>query len=168
VDNLQASTHLNLNGCSDLLVISRKSPQRDSLELVLSTLRDNPTFRIGMLDYVESLPEALTHVEQKIPALIIMDTWAHQDDILKQVNQIRHKLPSVKLLVLADISLWQALKKATGLDGLLLKGFSSAQLIDLVGKLLNAENNPRLNESGGKPAFADLVQPSDGGAPWTG
>jgi DNA-binding NarL/FixJ family response regulator len=135
MDSNSAFNPIDTTSLSSLLVIARKSTLRESLELVLSTIRDNPAYRIGRLEYAETLPEGLAGGEQ--PDLVIFDTNPNHEDALKQIRVIRQQFPNARLLVLADISLWQALKKTPGLDGLLLKGFSSSQLIDMIGKLTN-------------------------------
>lgn len=134
---------------SNLLVISKKSTLRESLELVLSTIKDIPFYHIGRLDYAENLPENLAGPVEQQPDLVIFDTNTSQEDAIKQVKQIRQDAPRARLLVLADISLWQALKKTSGLDGLLLKGFSSSQLIDMIGRLTNLDENQAHQEADG-------------------
>jgi DNA-binding NarL/FixJ family response regulator len=142
---------------SDVIVISKQGTQRESLDVVLRTLQSNlsssngsqvPSLKeIGEIIFIENLNIALACMDEKKPSLIILD--ANEEDVFmeKQVKQIKSQFPQVKIMVLADIVSWQFLKKMPELDGLLLKGFSSAQLTQLIKKLLNWEPSSQPGEA---------------------
>ena len=143
----------------DVIVISKQGTQRESLDVVMRTLQGNtingndangnPAVEIGEIAFIDNLNEALERIRLSEPSLIILDTSEEDGHMEKELEQIKVQFPRVKLLVLADIVPWQIYKKMTGLDGLLLKGFSSMQLMKLISKLLNQNPSPHTVEPDG-------------------
>jgi DNA-binding NarL/FixJ family response regulator len=70
------------------------------------------------------------------PSMMILDINEMDAQVENQLLQIKQQFSHVKLVVLADIAPWQIFKKMPGLDGVLLKGFSSIQLTKMIRTLL--------------------------------
>jgi DNA-binding NarL/FixJ family response regulator len=131
----------------EVIVVSNQSTQRESLDVVLRTLQQNGNHgangngnngqEIGEIVFIDNLNAAITRMSEAEPFLMILDINEMDGQVENQLNQIKQQFSRVKLVVLADIAPWQTFKKMPGLDGLLLKGFSSIQLTKMIRTLLD-------------------------------
>ena len=138
----------------EVIVVTNRSTQRESLDVVLRTLqektKDSSDSRFntcGEIVFVENLHDAWERMGVSEPALVILDVSEIDRWVVQQLTQIKGQYPRVKMVVLADLAPWQTFKKLPGLDGLLLKGFSSIQLTKLIIKLLNPNLGTASNDS---------------------
>jgi DNA-binding response OmpR family regulator len=114
------------------------------LTLVVSSSGD---FQNGLLALVTTIPSisavlvaedinsALRLVENHKPALIILDMPL--PDMQDVIKQIKEQCPHVHLIVLVEDTVEEKEVKKSGVDNVLLKGFSAQKLIAIVENLID-------------------------------
>ena len=112
------------------LIAARPGRMRDSLQILLETMPGVVT------DRADDGAAALNMVLEQQPLVVLLDTNLPGQQGWGVLEQIKAQQPQTHCLVLADsVRQWQT-AWAAGADGVLLKGFSTAELFATIEKML--------------------------------
>ncbi len=116
-----------------VLVAARPSRMRDSLDFLLKSV-----FGINNIVHADDSPAALRLVSEHRPALLLLDTNLPGEGFAIVLHQIKSDgSQSHHCLVLADDDQRQQQALAAGADAALVKGFSTAELFEIIDRLLS-------------------------------
>ena len=114
------------------LVVSSSGDLQNGLLALVTTI---PT--ISAVLVAEDINLALRMVENHKPALIILDiSFPDMQDVIKQIKE---QCPHVHLIVLVEDTVEEKEVEESGVDNVLLKGFSAQKLIAIVENLIDQQ-----------------------------
>jgi DNA-binding NarL/FixJ family response regulator len=112
------------------LVAAMPGRMQDSLQALLETMPGVVTDRAG------DGAAALRMVVEQHPDLVLLDTNLPGEPGWGVLEQIKAQQPQTRCLVLAGSILQRQAAQAAGADGVLLKGFSTAELFATIEEML--------------------------------
>ena len=121
-----------VDGDASALVVAAPGRKRNSLRILL---RAAP--RITIVDLVDDAPSALKSSVDRPPDLLVLDLDPSAHGAWMILEQVKAEWPQVRCLVLVDTIQQGRMAKDAGVDGILVSGFSTNQLLALVEKLLS-------------------------------
>lgn len=92
--------------------------------------------RLEPIEQVDDSPSALKIVNECDPGLVLLDAHLPDNEISALLGQIKAKRPQTRCIVLANTVEQQQAAKRAGADEVLLKGFSTANLLEAIDKLM--------------------------------
>jgi DNA-binding NarL/FixJ family response regulator len=133
---------------------------RDSLQALLAAMP-----RIGAVDEADDGAAALRRVAASRPALLVLDTNLSDGAAWSVLKEIKSRWPQTQCVILAQSASQRETAQAAGADGVLIKGFSTAELYVMIDELLarRAGDVGQGAEAGQEPA-ATSAGALDGGA----
>lgn len=108
------------------VLVAAASPIRDSLLVVLKAMKD-----IQVVDIATDTALALMMVRETHPSLILVDAGL-EEGVFKFIRQLRQENQHAKCIVLVDRVEQHRLAVEAGASAVLFKGFSVAQLKEMV------------------------------------
>lgn len=84
-------------------------------------------------------PAALKRVIQYDPGLVLLDSHLPDNEVRVMLGQIKAERPHTRCLVLANTVEQQQVAKSAGADEVLLKGFSTTNLLEAIDKLMSRQ-----------------------------
>lgn len=116
------------------LVVARPGRLRDSLEALLAALP-----QIEIVNNVDDGLLALQACAEFPPDLVLLDVNLPGNEAYATLRQVKGKWPQARRILLVDGVEQQQVAKARGADDALLRGFSIAELVASVEKLLGGQ-----------------------------
>ena len=113
------------------LIVATPGRFRDSLRALLVAAP-----HIEAVDQADDAPSALKVVTARHPALVLLDTSLPGNQVWTALRQIKAERPETRCIILADNTRWQQEGSNSGADAVLLKGFPTAELFQIVERLL--------------------------------
>ena len=113
------------------LIAARPGRMRDSLQALLAAMP-----RIAAVDEVDDGSAALHRVAASRPALAVLDTNLSDGATWSVLKEIKSRWPQTQCVVLAQSASQREAAQAAGADGVLIKGFSTAELYLMIDELL--------------------------------
>ena len=117
-----------------ILIVAKPSRLREALCTLLKA-----TSRLELIGQVDDGPAALKMVIESDPGLVLLDSQLTDNEVSTMLGQIKAKRPQTRCIVLANTVEQQQLAKSAGADEVLLKGFSTANLLEAIDKLISRQ-----------------------------
>ncbi len=136
------------------LIAARPGRMRDSLQALLAAIP-----RIGAVDEADDGAAALHKVAASRPAVLVLDTNLSDGATWSVLKETKGRWPQTQCVVLARSASQRETAQAAGADGVLIKGFSTAELYVMIDELLAC---PAGEESQGAEAGQKLAADSAG------
>jgi len=111
------------------VLVAATNPTRDSLLVVLRSMNE-----VKVVDTAADMDLALMMMREIRPSLILLDAGL-AEGVFDLIRNIKLENPLTKSIVLVDRAEQQRLAVEAGASGVLLKGFSFAQLKEMMAKL---------------------------------
>lgn len=118
-----------------ILIFAKPDRLRDGLHLLLSTAP-----QVLAIQQVDDVDLAFQLVVKERPDLVVLDTNLGFTSVSDLLKQMKPALPALPCLVLVANDQEQRAAKDAGADAVLLKGFSSTELLALIEKLVDARS----------------------------
>ena len=128
-----------------VLVVSRSGPLQNGLLALTTSIP-----LISAVLVAEDINSALRMIKNHQPALIILDMSLLK--VQEVIQQIKELSPSVYLIYIADDIKQQREAEESGIDSVLIKGFSAQKLITIVENIIDCREDTALiqaNTEGG-------------------
>jgi len=133
-----------LNNSVSAIIVAKPGRRRDSLRAMLKAI---PHLRI--IGQVEDYPSTLKIVSKHLVKLVVLDCdQTDNDEIRSILRQINVKWPQTRLLALVETAKQKQMVKAAGADDVLVSGFSIADFIKTIERLLTDRDTPRSSDIG--------------------
>ena len=134
----------NKTGCSALVLIAAKPNRlRDSLQFLLKTMPE-----INIIGLADDSALALRMISERHPALVLLDTNLPGDEMTTMLKQIKASGYQSRCLVLSDTFEQQQSVESAGADMALVRGFSVAELFEVMEKLLPEQEAQQIADDG--------------------
>jgi DNA-binding NarL/FixJ family response regulator len=114
------------------IVMAKPGRIRDSLLLLLATIP-----QLAEVNPVDDAPSLLRLIRECPPDLILMDTDMDHNGGLETLEMLKAEVPLIPCLVIVGSAKQRRIAWNAGADGLLLRGFSSRDLANEIGRLTN-------------------------------
>jgi DNA-binding NarL/FixJ family response regulator len=114
-----------------ILIVAKPGRLREALCTLLKAAS-----RLEPIEQVDDSPSALKIVNECDPGLVLLDAHLPDNEISALLGQIKAKRPQTRCIVLANTVEQQQAAKRAGADEVLLKGFSTANLLEAIDKLM--------------------------------
>lgn len=86
---------------------------------------------------MDDAPSLFRQIRQRPPDLILMDSNLDKNGTLETLQALKAELPRIPCLVIVSNAKQQMTALNAGADGMLLRGFSSAELAGAIRRLVN-------------------------------
>lgn len=117
------------------LIAAKPDRLRDGLHLLLSTAP-----QVSAIQQVDDLDSTFQLVTERPPGLVVLDTNLDVTSVSRLLRRIKRELPTLPCLVVVANEEQQRAAWDAGADAVLLKGFSSSDLIALIETLVGCES----------------------------
>lgn len=122
------------------LIVARPGRMRDGLQALLAAMP-----QVERINLADDSTAALEMISGQQPTLVLLDSNPLNDgQVWTALEQIKALHPQTRCLVLVDNGRQEQRAQATGADGVLVKGFSTAELFAAIEKLLSHPREPLL------------------------
>ena len=121
-----------MNEQVQVLIVDDQPRARRSLKALLATWP-----LIGEMQEAANGQEAIQHIEQAQPDLVLMDVRMPVMDGLQATCHIKRYWPQIKVIVLSMYGDYQADALAAGADAFVSKGESPENMLDRISQMLN-------------------------------
>jgi DNA-binding NarL/FixJ family response regulator len=119
------------------LVVSSSGSFQNGLLALMTTIH-----QISAVLVAEDVNSTLRMVEYHQPALVVLDmSLPEMQDV---IMQIKAQYPRIQLIVLVEDRAQGEAAEVLGVDGILIKGFSAQQLVDIVENIIDGWDDSRL------------------------
>jgi two-component system nitrate/nitrite response regulator NarL len=117
------------------LIAAKPDRLRDGLHLLLSTVP-----QVSIIQQADDLAMTFQLVAEQCPDLVVLDTNLDVTGVDHLLKRIKQKLPALPCLVVVADDEQQRIAWDAGADAVLLKGFSSTELLALVERLVDSSS----------------------------
>jgi DNA-binding NarL/FixJ family response regulator len=117
------------------LIAAKPDRLRDGLHLLLSTAP-----QVSMIEQADDPDSTLRLITERPPGLVVLDTNLDVTSVNRLLRRIKQALPTLPCLVVVANDEQQRAACSAGADAVLLKGFSSSELLALIEQLVDGES----------------------------
>jgi DNA-binding NarL/FixJ family response regulator len=120
-----------------VLIVARPGRMRNGLRALLRTIP-----RIEIVGQVDQGSAALEMVTLERSALVLLDSSLPFEEMRMALKQIKAEWPQTRCIALVDNIQQQGIARASGADGVLLKGFAAETLFMTIDEVLIRVDKP--------------------------
>jgi two-component system nitrate/nitrite response regulator NarL len=131
-----------MNDTVSTLIAAKPGRMRDCLQALLKVVSQIKV--IGRADDGASALKLVTELE---PALVLLDTNLAEAQVYPVLEQIKATRSQTRCIVLADSIRQRQLAEAAGADAALIKGFRTANLIEVIERLASEHTGGSLPQT---------------------
>jgi DNA-binding NarL/FixJ family response regulator len=124
-----------MNNPISTLIAAKPDRLRDGLHLLLSTAP-----QVSAIEQADDLDSTYELITERPPGLVVLDTNLDIGSVSDVLRQIKREVPSLPCLVVVANDEQQRVAWDAGADAVLLKGFSSSELLALIEQLIGGKS----------------------------
>jgi DNA-binding NarL/FixJ family response regulator len=118
------------------LIAAKPDRLRDGLHLLLSTAP-----QVSEIEQTDDADSTFEVIVERPPGLVVLDTNLDATSVNHLLERIKHEAPGLPCLVVVANDEQQRAACNAGADAVLLKGFSSSELLALIERLIGGESH---------------------------
>jgi DNA-binding NarL/FixJ family response regulator len=117
------------------LIAAKPDRLRDGLHLLLSTAP-----QVSVIEQADDPDSTFQLITERPPGLVVLDTNLDVTSVDRLLRRIKQQSPALPCLVVVANDEQQRAACKAGADAVLLKGFSSSELLALIEQLIDGES----------------------------